>query len=175
MPSPVKIVVIGPESTGKSSLSQALAESLKTVWVKEYAREYLEGIDHPYTEEDLLAIAKGQLASEQALLERANNYLICDTDLYVLKVWSEARYGRCHRQILEEIGSRPYHLYLLTYIDVPWTPDPQREHPAHRDREYFYHLYRDIVQQSGVPWIDIRGTEAERLDAALCAIKNVSG
>jgi len=175
MPSPVKIVVIGPESTGKSSLSFALADALKTVWVREHAREYLEHIHRTYTEEDLLEIAKGQIASEEALLQDAKGYLICDTDLYVIKVWSEARYGRCHRQILEMIAARPYDLYLLTYIDVPWTPDPQREHPVHRDREYFYHQYRDIVQQSGVPWVDIRGTESERLATALSAIKKVLG
>lgn len=175
MPPPLKIVVIGPESTGKSSLSAALAEALGTVWVAEYAREYLEGITRPYEEKDLLEIAKGQMASEDAALNSANRYLICDTDLYVLKVWSEAKYGHCHRSILEQIASRPYHLYLLTYIDIPWTPDPQREHPAHRDREYFYHQYRDIVQQSGVPWADIRGTEAQRLETALSAIKEITG
>jgi NadR type nicotinamide-nucleotide adenylyltransferase len=174
MPHPQKIVVIGPESTGKSTLSFSLAHALDTVWVKEYARAYLERLNGPYTSEDLLQIAKGQLESEDTLLPSARKFLICDTDLYVLKVWSEARFGRCHRSILEAIAERPYDLYLLTYIDIPWSPDPQREHPGARDRAYFYHQYRDIVQQSGVPWADIRGTESERLRAALSAIESLA-
>lgn len=175
MPHPQRIVVIGPESTGKSTLSFALARALGTVWVKEYAREYLNRLDRPYIQEDLLLIAEGQLASEETLLPFAKNVLICDTDLYVLKVWSESSYGHCHRKILEAIASRPYDLYLLTYIDIPWTPDPQREHPDARDRTYFYHQYREIVQQSGVQWADIRGTESERLQAALRAIELLPG
>ncbi len=169
-----KIVVIGPESTGKSTLSAALALQLNTVWVPEYARAYLEQLGRPYEEHDLLEIANCQIAGEDRLLPRANKLLICDTDLYVLKVWSEASFGRCHRKMLQAIAERPYHLYLLTSIDMPWTPDPLREHPLERDRHYFYHQYQDIVQQSGVPWADIRGTESERLAFALSAIERLN-
>jgi len=171
MPQPRKIVVIGPESTGKSTLSAGLADALGTVWNPEYARFYLDAISRPYTEEDLLLIARGQITGEDEHLIRARNYLICDTDLYVLKVWSEAKYGYCNRRILEMIAARPYDLYLLTYIDTPWMDDPQREHPAIEERRYFYHQYRDIVQQSGVPWADIRGNEKERLAQALGKIR----
>lgn len=165
-----KVVVIGPESTGKSTLSQALAKELGTVWVPEFARSYLEQLPQPYTEDDLLAIAKGQVASEDALAAKANNILICDTDLYVLKVWSEHKYGRCDKWILEEIARRKYDLYLLTYIDVIWEDDPLREHGGLEMRHYFYEVYKDIVQQSGVNWAAIQGNETERLQQALQAI-----
>jgi NadR type nicotinamide-nucleotide adenylyltransferase len=166
-----KIVVIGPESTGKSTLSEGLANSLHTVWVPEYARGYLEGLGRDYNETDLLAIAKGQLATEDEQAIKANEYLICDTDLYVVKVWSEAKYGYCHKDILEEIAQRKYDLYLLTYIDVLWTDDPLREHPEPHEREYFYKQYAEIVQNSGVPWVDVHGNEQQRLEQSLNAIK----
>lgn len=165
-----KIVVIGPESTGKSTLSKALANALSTLHVPEYARLYLESIDRPYNDEDLLAIAKEQLALEDSIATQANEYLICDTDLYVLKVWQEASYNYCHRHIMEMIATRKYDLYLLAYIDVDWEDDPLREHPTATDRHYFYHQYRDIVMNSGVTWADIRGTQEERLQASLAAI-----
>ena len=173
MPQPRKIVVIGPECTGKSTLCAALSKALNTPWVPEYARTYLDGIDRPYTEEDMLHIAHGQIAAEDALLGEAADYLVCDTDSYVTKVWAEAKYGRCHSRILEAIAKRRYDLYLLTNIDVPWTPDRQREHPEANYRRYFYHQYRDIVQQSGTPWADIRGGEAKRLEDALAAIRDL--
>ncbi len=168
-----KIVVIGPESTGKSSLSDALARELGTEWVPEYARAYLEQLNRPYEEKDLLAIARGQLASEEKLETRANDYLICDTDLNVLKVWSEHKYGRCDREILEEIAVRRYDLYLLTYIDVAWQDDPLREHPEEGLRRYFYHQYKDIVMNSGLPWVEIKGTEQARLTMAIKVIKEI--
>jgi NadR type nicotinamide-nucleotide adenylyltransferase len=166
-----KIVVIGPESTGKSTLSEGLANILHTVWVPEYARGYLEGLGCDYNENDLLEIAKGQLQQEDELVAKAKEYLICDTDLYVLKVWSEAKYGYCNKEILEAIAQRKYDLYLLTYIDVLWTDDPLREHPAPHEREYFYKQYAEIVQNSGVPWIDVRGNEQQRMEQSLNAIK----
>lgn len=162
-----KIVVIGPESTGKSTLSEMLANALQTVWVPEHARAYLEKLARDYTEQDLLKIAKAQIADEQRLLKDANQYLVCDTDLYVIKVWSESKYGQCDRWILEEIAKQKYDLYLLTGIDMPWQDDPLREHPLPEERSYFYNIYRDIVIQSGVPWAAITGDEKTRLDYAL--------
>lgn len=165
-----KIVVIGPESTGKSTLSAQLANELDTLWVPEYAREYLEQLGRDYTEDDLLQMAKGQLQEEDMLSAKGNKVLICDTDLHVVKVWSESKYGRCNKWILEEIARRKYDMYLLTYIDVQWEDDPLREHPGDSQRHYFYNIYRDIVQQSGLPWADIRGNKEERLAIALEAI-----
>ncbi|XZF13466.1 AAA family ATPase [Chitinophagaceae bacterium MMS25-I14] len=167
-----KIVVIGPESTGKSTLSAALAKELGTIWVPEYARGYLERLGRPYEERDLLQIAAGQLQSEDLLVHGASRFLVCDTDLYVVKVWSEHSYSRCHRNILEQIAVRPYDLYLLTYIDTKWEYDPLREHGEVAMRQYFYNQYRDIVAESGVPWADVRGNEQERLQIAMNAVKH---
>jgi len=163
-------VVIGPESTGKSTLSEALAAALNTCCNPEYARAYIEGLDCPYTEVDLALIAAGQTGTEDALLSVANGYLICDTDLYVMKVWAEHSYGHCHHSILEGIATRKYDLYLLTDIDMPWTPDPQREHGEEAMRRYFFNQYHDIVVNSGTPWVLVSGNEAQRLELALAAI-----
>ncbi len=162
-----RIVIIGPESTGKSTLSQALADALGTLWVPEYARTYLETINRPYEESDLLEIAKGQLAAEDAAAEITNGPLICDTDLNVIKVWSEHKYHRCNNFITSQIEVRRYDLYLLTGIDLPWQPDPLREHPDETMRQYFYNIYKHIVAQSGVPWFPVNGNESERLEKAL--------
>jgi NadR type nicotinamide-nucleotide adenylyltransferase len=168
-----KIVVIGPESTGKSTLSEQLASALNTLWVPEYARIYLETLGREYTEADLMVIAKGQIASEELQLTQSNKYLICDTDLYVIKVWSEAKYGLCHPWILEQIAIRKYDLYLLTDIDMPWQDDPLREHGLPDERKYFYNIYRDIVSHSGVKWINVHGNETERLKIATAAVHNL--
>lgn len=168
-----RIVIIGPESTGKSTLSAALAEHLHTLWVPEFARAYLETLGRPYEEPDLLLMAEKQVANEDELALRANRFLFCDTDLYVFKVWSESRYGRCDRRILELIAGRQYDHYLLTYIDTPWEDDPLREHAQPEERHYFYHQYRDIVMNSGVPWTDVRGDETTRLQQALRVMKQL--
>lgn len=164
-----KIAIIGPESTGKSTLSIELAACYRAGWVPEYAREYLQGLPSKYEETDLLHIARGQLDAEDCLGKR-ENVLFCDTDLYVIKVWSEHSYGRCDPWILTQIARRKYDLYLLTFIDVPWTQDPQREHPEPRMREYFYRQYLDIVLHAGVPWADIRGNRRQRLAQAVAAV-----
>ncbi len=168
-----KIVVIGPESTGKSTLSRALSERLQTIWVKEFAREYLVHKKNIYDQQDLLAIAKGQIESENQCSQQANKYLICDTDLYVIKVWSEHRYGTVVNWILEQIAIRKYDIYILCDIDMPWIADEdaQREHGDPEMRFYFYNIYKDIVQASGIPWINVCGNETERLEQSLAAIR----
>lgn len=166
-----KIVVIGPESTGKSTLSSQLAGYYRTEWVPEYARRYLEELAGDYREEDLLKIAKGQIALENTMARKAGELLICDTDLLVLKVWSDHKYGRTHPWILEQIASRYYDFYLLTDIDIPWEFDPQREHPELR--EYFFSLYKFHLQSLKKPFVVISGNSKERLNAARKAIDSL--
>jgi NadR type nicotinamide-nucleotide adenylyltransferase len=161
---PHKIVVIGPESTGKSTLSESLAEYYKCPWVTEYAREYIEGLDSPYEYEDLLEIAKGQIIEEEEAIIKAENILICDTDLNVIKVWSEHKFGKVHPWIEKQISKRKYDLYLLTDIDIPWQNDPQREHPEPEQRSHFFEIYRNIVMDSGLPFKVISGSFEERLN-----------
>ncbi|SEW11503.1 AAA family ATPase [Chitinophaga arvensicola] len=168
-----KVVVIGPESTGKSTLSEKLASHFNTVWTPEYAREYLDQLHRPYEQSDLLEIAAGQIALEQHQAQKANQVLICDTDLYVIKVWSEHKYGNCDPRILAQIAKQQCDLYLLTYIDLPWEEDPQREYPDLQMRQYFYDIYRDIVIKSGVEWKDIRGSYEEREALAITAVESL--
>ncbi|WP_373495747.1 AAA family ATPase [Aquiflexum sp.] len=160
---PHKIVVIGPESTGKSTLSKSLADYLKCPWVPEYAREYIERLDRPYVYEDLVEIAKGQIREEEKGILGAENILICDTDLNVIKVWSQHKFGKVNPWIERQISERKYDLYLLTDIDIPWENDPQREHPEPEKREYFFKIYKQIVIKSGFPYKIISGSIEERL------------
>ena len=169
-----RIVIIGPESTGKSTLTQQLAAFFQTSGAGEYAREYLEHLHRPYTAADLVEIAKGQLAAEAYAVKNAGNGLVfLDTNLYVLKVWSESKYGSCDEEILKQIAERRYDLYILTHIDMPWEEDPLREHPQPEMREHFFNEYYDIVQHSGVPFIVVKGAEATRLAAAVAAIRSL--
>jgi len=170
---PKKVVVIGPESTGKTTLSQSLSSHYQVPWVPEYAREFIDRLGRPYELEDLTRIARGQLEREDRGLREAGELLICDTDLYVLKVWSEHAFNTCDPWILGQIAERKYDLYLLTYIDVPWTDDPQREHPEPAMRAYFYQVYRDIVIQSGTPWKEIRGNQPIRLSQSIESIGKI--
>lgn len=162
-----KIVIIGPESTGKSTLSRKLAAHFDEPWVPEFAREYLDHLDRPYRYEDLLAIAKGQLKNEEEMSGRATYKLFCDTDLRVIRVWSEHRFKQTHSWINQQIRERKYALYLLTAIDIPWQDDPQREHPDPEMRQYFMQVYENEMRSSGVPWIKISGTEENRFQTAI--------
>jgi NadR type nicotinamide-nucleotide adenylyltransferase len=168
----IKIVVLGGESTGKSTLSSQLASHFKKRWVPEYARAFLENLGRPYTESDLLTIAKGQLELEDDLAIKATNILICDTDLHVVKVWSEYAYQRCDPFILNEIEHRFYDIYIITAPDFPWQPDPLREHPEIELRYYFFQLYCDLIAAKSIPYIIVRGNEKERLKQAIAFIEN---
>ncbi len=166
----LKVAVTGPESTGKSILAQQLAEHFGTVWVPEYAREYIDKLHRPYKEEDILTIARGQLEREDIAAGTAEKLLFCDTELIVTKIWSEVKFGSCHPWILEQIVNRPYDLYLLCYIDIPWEEDPQREHPHFRKE--LFELYDSELRERGYPFAVIKGLGGERLGNALQAIRN---
>ncbi|MCI0529484.1 MAG: AAA family ATPase, partial [Nitrospira sp.] len=115
-----RVCIFGPESTGKSTLAQHLAAHYKTVYVSEYARDLLDFKDGRCDPEDIPLIARGQIASEEALARQANRLLFCDTDLITTTIWSEILFGECPLWIREEADRRLYHLYLLTDIDAPW-------------------------------------------------------
>jgi NadR type nicotinamide-nucleotide adenylyltransferase len=166
-----KIAVIGPECTGKSELSTFLADHYKTAWVPEYAREYLDHLSRPYKQSDLIAIAHGQLHSEDTHAQRANRILICDTNLYVIKVWSLFKYGTCDPEILNAIATRQYDLYLLTYVDILWEEDPLREHPD--KRQQLYDIYLKEMLHQAVPFIEIKGERQQRRKSALDAIEKL--
>ena len=163
-----KVAIVGPESTGKTYLAEALANHFDTVWVPEYARDYLNEINRPYTKDDLEIIALEQLNMEEKLSKRAKKILICDTTLLVIKIWSEYKYGHCEEWIINEVNSRYYNLHILTYIDAPWEDDPQREHP--HKREFFYDLYYRELQRLGVDFIEVKGSSLERYDQSVSAV-----
>lgn len=169
-----RIVVIGPESTGKSSLCQALADHYGNLWCPEYARHYLEENGPHYEATDLVKIAAGQIKQEDDLARQAagqgDSYLFIDTDLYVMKIWSEFAFNSCHHYILDAIARRPYDLYLLCHIDLPWTADPLREYPDPDTRLALFHMYRDLLVQQSVPFVEIKGTDEQRIVPAIEAI-----
>ena len=175
MPSLKKIVIVGPESTGKSSLCEALATHYRTSWVPEYAREYLETHGMDYSFDDLLTIAKGQLALEDRLYAAAEaagkKLLFIDTDMYVMKVWSEFVFGRCHPWILDQIVVRGYDGYLLCRTDLPWVRDNLREYPDLAAREKLFHIYRDCLVNQSTPWMEIGGAGEERNAAGVAAVE----
>jgi NadR type nicotinamide-nucleotide adenylyltransferase len=166
-----KIVVTGPESTGKSTLCEQLAANYNTQWVPEYAREYLMNLGRPYTYDDLLIIARGQLQQEDRILASLQTPLVfIDTDMYVMKVWCEYVFGKCHSFILDEIVKRKYDLYLLCNTDLPWVADELREYPDLESRERLYHMYKDLMINQSTPWFDISGDYDERLEKAISII-----
>lgn len=166
-----KIVVIGGESSGKSTLCKHLAEYYHTVWVKEYAREYLEKINREYEYDDLLHIAKEQILLEEDLFHHNENFVFHDTDLLVMKVWSEHKFQKCHDFILEEIDRRKYDAYILTAPDIPWEADRLREHPEPERREYFFSLYKRMLENMHTPHCIVSGDEKERLIAAVAFLE----
>ncbi|MTI23299.1 ATPase [Fulvivirga sp. RKSG066] len=163
-----KVVVIGPESTGKSTLSAFLAEHYKTEWVPEYARLFIANLDRPYTASDLVTIAQGQLKLEDEIANRVDHLLICDTDLLVIKIWAEHKYNSCQPVILQMIEERTYDLYLLTNIDMPWEEDPQRENP--HLREHFMNIFEEEIKKTNVPYVKVSGNFNERQQTAIEAI-----
>jgi NadR type nicotinamide-nucleotide adenylyltransferase len=173
-----KVVVIGPESTGKSSLCAILAEHFDSIWCPEYAREYLTKNGKIYGYDDLLKIAKEQLALEDSFSKNVeesskNPILFVDTDMYVMKVWSEYVFHQCHHYILEQICERKYDLYLLCNVDLPWVQDELREYPEDGPRQELFQIYKDILINQNVPWVTISGTFEERELTAIEAVNRL--
>jgi len=164
----VTVSITGPESTGKTTLSRQLAAHYRASWVPEYARAYLEENGADYTLADLEAIARGQLAAEAqaATAAEAQGHLVlfADTDLLVIKVWAEHAFGHCPTWILERLQQQCYDLVLLPNIDLPWEPDPLREHP--HLRQHFFEVYHRALQDLKTNFAVISGTSGQRFEQA---------
>lgn len=169
----VKIVLFGPESTGKTTLSQALAKYYNTHWVPEYARDYLQekwdNTGEVCQKEDVMPIAIGQMQLENQLATTANGLLICDTDILETLVYSEVYYdGYADPRLAKAAHANTYDLYLLTYIDIPWEADDLRDRP-HQREEMFRHFETALINHNR-PYILMKGDKKTRLAQATRAI-----
>ena len=168
----IKVAVIGPESTGKSTLCELLAQHYNTQWCPEFAREFLLTHGTDYTYDDLLYIAKGQLAMEDEYINttKGSPLLFIDTEMYVMKVWCEFVFGKCHKWITDRVAERKYDLYLLCNVDLPWVKDELREYPDLETRAKLYTIYKNIMENQPVPWMDISGDYEQRLQKAIIGV-----
>jgi NadR type nicotinamide-nucleotide adenylyltransferase len=164
-----KIVLFGSESTGKTTLAEALAKHYQTVWVPEYAREYLDNERIVVHLEDVMPIAYGQIRLEENIVPGANQFLFCDTNIIETKVYSEAYFGQVPEELEPLIQTRHYDFYLLTNLDVPWTPDHIRDRPHLRNE--MHELFRKELIERNLPYVEITGTEEIRFRNAISAIE----
>jgi len=169
----IKVVLFGPESTGKTTLSMQLARHYDSVWVPEFARQYLQSKWNNERKtcesKDLLPIAKGQIRLENKLAKKTDTVLICDTDLLETKVYSESYYSGSCDPILEKYAlENKYDLYFLTYIDTPWEADDLRDKP--KERERMFKVFEETLIKYKRPYVLLKGNKQNRLVKAIESI-----
>lgn len=172
----VKIVLFGPESSGKTTLSRHLARHYNTVWAPEFAREYLQekwnNERKTCEKEDLIPIAIGQMKLENKLAKKADKILICDTDLLETKVYSQEFYeGFVDKRLDEAAHENQYDLYLLTYIDTPWEEDDLRDRPEQRLE--MFNAFEKSLKDHNRPYLLLKGDKETRLKTATKAIDKI--
>ena len=161
---PFKILITGPECSGKTTLSEQLAQEFNAPLVLEYARDYLNSLSRSYILSDLDAICQGQLTKEDELASQTSSIVICDTGPEVIKIWSEYKYGSCSHVIQEAFESRRYDLTLLCKPEMDWEADPLREHASERD--HIFSLYEDLLQSSHRNYTVVEGNHEKRKKTA---------
>ena len=162
-----RIVITGPESTGKTELAMALAEKLNSVWVPEFARQYVENLGHDYSYDNVVEIARHQIAEEKKYSKEAKNeILIFDTWLIITKIWFDVVYETCPSWIPDHIRSSEIDLFLVCATDLPWIADPVRENGGEK-REELFQLYIKEIQKFGFKYEIVQGFGEDRLDCAL--------
>jgi len=163
-----KIAIVGPESTGKSTLTKLLAKHYHTLWVAEFARYYCAALTGPCTMQDEINMFHGQVALEESVLAMAEQDLIfCDTTFLTVKIWSDEMLGETPQIVLDALPERTYDLYLLLDIDLPWEADPLRDFP--HMREHFMTIWHKELKNLGANYVVIDGIE-NRLQNAITAI-----
>jgi nicotinamide riboside kinase len=171
----IKIALYGPESTGKTTLANQLADEFKTIWIPEFARDYLQdkwnSKEEICTQDDLLPIAVGQTKLENEALQNATKFLFCDTNLMVTKVFSDLYYDSCHPILEEAAKKHEYDLFFLTDIDVPWEKDDLRD--KKEDRENTLAIFEKALIDYKKPYIKLSGNKEERLEKAKKIIKDL--
>lgn len=160
-----RIAFVGPECTGKTTLSRTLAQRYQTVWAEEYMRTYLQ---HKWdtqhltcTPDDLLPIARGQVALENERILQANKVLFCDTCLLELMIYSYLYYGKCEPEIERAALAHHYDAIFLTYIDVPWQADDLRDKP--HERESVFTFFQEQLDARGIKYQILKGSVEERI------------
>lgn len=164
-----KIVLTGPESTGKSTLAKHLAEFYDVPCVAELARNFISNLGRAYTENDVLEIASLQIAEEERMLNSNHSAVFFDTDLVITKIWLLHVYGKSPKWIDELLIKFPADLHLLCNYDLPWEPDPVRENPD--IRPLLFEKYKNEIISLNQPYVIISGVGEERLSNAITAIK----
>jgi len=165
-----KIAIVGPESTGKSTMAQHLAQTLNTICVPEYARYYCKNLNRQYTLQDEVNIFYGQVALEETLIPLAqNNVLVCDTTILTVKIWCDHLFGDTPKEVTDEIKSRKYDFYLLMDIDLPWEDDPLRDFPS--QRKHFMHVWKKELEALDASYRIISGIGDERLKNGIDAVE----
>ncbi len=157
----LKIAFTGPESTGKTSLSMLVSETFDGVYIPEYSRSFLEKSNGFYEEQDLVTIALGQCEVLQSVLISGNQLLVSDTDMTVMKVWSQFKYGRVSPMIEKLYKEESFDHLFLCDTDIPWEEDPLREHPESRDE--LFALYLEMIQAKTKNFTIVKGSLKERL------------
>lgn len=167
-----RIAVLGAESSGKSTLCEALAGCHDTVWVPEYLREFVDTMGRVPFEEDQFGIARTQREREDAAAARARDYLFCDTTPLMTLLYSRVYWGRVDAQLEELARTHDYALTLVTALDTPWTPDGlQRE--SEEVRELVHRMVLAELQERGIPFLLVKGDLPQRLrqvEAALTSL-----
>jgi len=155
-----KIVITGPESSGKTTLARVLASEYQTTFVKEYAREYLANLSRPYNLEDVLIMAKEQLKLEEG---STSELTILDTDLTVFAIWIKERYKQEINWINDQLKNTKNKVYLLCDVDVEWEEDKLREHPKLEDRQRLFNEYKKLLEKYNLPYHIISGGISSRI------------
>jgi len=162
--------IVGPESTGKTTLCNQLSTHFNGVVVPEFSREYLTAKNGHYQESDLLIIAQKQLELENGTIASANNLIFCDTDILVVLVWHHFKYGKRNKEIEKLFDKQQPRNYLLTYPDLEWTPDLLRENP--NDLLQLFKLYEMSLKTIGADYRIIKGQDEQRLTNAIKAVSS---
>jgi NadR type nicotinamide-nucleotide adenylyltransferase len=163
-----KIAIVGPESTGKSTITQHLARHYKTHWVAEYARYYCEALMGPCTLQDEINMYHGQVALEESVLAMADKeFIFCDTTFVTVKIWSDEMLGETPQIVLDNLSKRTYDFYLLMDIDLPWQEDPLRDFP--HMREHFMQIWQRELANLNANYVLVGGLE-DRFENAVKAV-----
>jgi len=176
---PARVALVGPESSGKTTLARLLAGHYGGGWVEEYVREYMERRDvgrghaRPFAEDDIEAIGRGQAAAEDRAANDAGALLFCDTELLTTEIWGEIYFGAAPEWVRRESLRRRYSLYLLLAPDIPWHDDGTREFP-HLRADHFARLRAELDARA-LPYVVVGGDHRARLQAAIAAVDWVVG